>query len=753
MTLQSKPVTFSPDLHSTDAIANYWLSQVTLRLRREISWRWQQQGQSTASENSLKNSPENSRLPAVNDRLSESLDLTRYWQDKCHFFQQDVTARFLSDQLKAISPQSLPSKRGTFGWVIQTLALDDTATFVLALALTPIFDAAAGAVIATCQNNHSATQPTLALAQKLWDTPETILSVADSSHPLWRYSLLQTDSDLAHWDWRKPILIAPLIARQLLNLTPALPTELSQWPVSSVPPSATLSPTGQLIINRLQVAPKSLHIVPVQGGLESHPQQTIQQLCQFTQKPVAAFSETVVRAPDVFKALMTLCWLRGLDVYLPAELSDDNANKSGRDAALQTLSALPVTVFLKIRDRSALKPFTNEQVLPILTLPKLTYGDRIQAWYRALSITKIDSPIALQQEIAECARRFRYGPQTIERIAQSVRLPGPFVENNSTDLTSNHSNPSSISLTTACRAAMALDIGELAQPVPPRFSTHELVLPQKQHQQFQEIIQGMKALTQVHYQWGTARAWNECGLSVLFAGPPGTGKTMAAEALAEALQLPMYRIDLSQVVNKYIGETEKNLKRLFDTADLADTVLFFDEADALFGRRSEVKDAHDRYANLEISYLLERMERFKGLAILATNRQKDLDEAFLRRLRYIIEFPLPEEKERRRLWVKMIPMEVNATQLDIAFLARQFPLAGGHIRSIVFNACLQTAEGYPTAEAYLTTDLPPPTSKPPTLTMDRVMVAIKREYDKLNRSVSQSQFGPYAHLIERIDSA
>ena len=151
----------------------------------------------------------------------------------------------------------------------------------------------------------------------------------------------------------------------------------------------------------------------------------------------------------------------------------------------------------------------------------------------------------------------------------------------------------------------------------------------------------MTNLTRVHYEWGTARAWNEGGLAALFAGPPGTGKTMAAEAIADALRLPLYRIDLSQVVNKYIGETEKNLRRLFDAADAADVILFFDEADALFGKRTEVKDAHDRYANLEISYLLERMERFKGLAILATNRKKDLDEAFLRRLRFVVDFPLP----------------------------------------------------------------------------------------------------------------
>ena len=156
---------------------------------------------------------------------------------------------------------------------------------------------------------------------------------------------------------------------------------------------------------------------------------------------------------------------------------------------------------------------------------------------------------------------------------------------------------------------------------------------------------------------------------------------MAAEAIAAELALPLYRIDLSQVVNKYIGETEKNLRRLFDAADAADVILFFDEADALFGKRTEVKDAHDRYANLEVSYLLERMERFKGLAILATNRKKDLDEAFLRRLRFVVEFPLPGVAERLRIWRSVIPPGVDASALDFEFLAQRFPLAGGHIRA------------------------------------------------------------------------
>jgi SpoVK/Ycf46/Vps4 family AAA+-type ATPase len=270
----------------------------------------------------------------------------------------------------------------------------------------------------------------------------------------------------------------------------------------------------------------------------------------------------------------------------------------------------------------------------------------------------------------------------------------------------------------------------------PRFKEETLILPNKQHLQFQEVIKAMKSLTEVHYNWGTAGAWNESGISVLFAGPPGTGKTMAAEILARELDLPIYRIDLSQVVNKYIGETEKNLKRLFDAADVSDMILFFDEADSLFGRRTEVKDAHDRYANLEISYLLERMERFKGLAILATNRKKDLDEAFLRRLRYIVEFPFPGIEDRKRIWRQVIPKDVDYSGVDINFLARRFQITGGHIRSAVLNACLQCAALDGAARV---------------LTMEKVVIAVKREYDKMERTVSPEHFGPYARLIEKIE--
>ncbi|WP_273703508.1 ATP-binding protein, partial [Candidatus Accumulibacter vicinus] len=284
-----------------------------------------------------------------------------------------------------------------------------------------------------------------------------------------------------------------------------------------------------------------------------------------------------------------------------------------------------------------------------------------------------------------------------------------------------------------CRAEARLELDGLANLVNPRFALGELVLPPAQTQQLREIVSAMAVLGRVHYEWGTARVWNDAGLSVLFSGPPGTGKTMAAEALANALELPMYRIDLSQVVNKYIGETEKNLRRIFDAAETSDCLMFFDEADALFGKRTEVRDAHDRFANIEISYLLERMERFKGLAVLASNRRKDLDEAFTRRLRYIVEFPVPGVVERERLWRQAFPPRVDIVEIDCRWLAQQFELAGGHIRSAAFNACLLAAGQRPEGAAQVG--------------MLEVLTAVKRELEKMNRVAGREQFGRYAALI------
>jgi SpoVK/Ycf46/Vps4 family AAA+-type ATPase len=220
------------------------------------------------------------------------------------------------------------------------------------------------------------------------------------------------------------------------------------------------------------------------------------------------------------------------------------------------------------------------------------------------------------------------------------------------------------------------------------------------------------------------------GLTALFAGDPGTGKTMAAEVIAGELGYDLYTVNLATVVDKYIGETEKNLERIFAEADGVNGVILFDEADALFGKRSEVKDAHDRHANVEVAYLLQRMESFDGLAILASNLSGNLDEAFARRLDAIIEFPLPEEAERRVLWDRCLgPYLPRSSDLDLDFCARAFQMAGGNIRSAAITAAYLAAEsGQP-------------------VTMFDLVRAIDTEYRKLGRLTLEAEFGSYHALL------
>ncbi len=211
------------------------------------------------------------------------------------------------------------------------------------------------------------------------------------------------------------------------------------------------------------------------------------------------------------------------------------------------------------------------------------------------------------------------------------------------------------------------------------------------------------------------------GISVLFSGESGTGKTLAAEVLAHELRMNLYRIDLSAVVSKYIGETEKNLRRLFDAAENGGAILFFDEADALFGKRSEVKDSHDRYANIEINYLLQRMEAYRGLAILATNMKSALDTAFLRRLRFIVHFPFPGVPERKAMWQKVLPPEVPTAALDYDRLAR-LNITGGHIHNIALNAAfLAASAGTP-------------------VTMPLILDAARAEFRKIERPINEADF-------------
>ena len=273
----------------------------------------------------------------------------------------------------------------------------------------------------------------------------------------------------------------------------------------------------------------------------------------------------------------------------------------------------------------------------------------------------------------------------------------------------------------ACRAEARPRLDDLAQRVRLAATWDDLVLPQLQLQTLREIAVHLLHRLTVYETWGfAAKSSRGLGISALFSGTSGTGKTMAAEVLANELRLDLYRIDLSSVVSKYIGDTEKNLRRVFDAAEAGGAILLFDEADALFGKRSEVKDSHDRYANIEVSYLLQRMETYRGLAILTTNMKDALDSAFLRRIRFIVQFPFPDAAHRAEIWRRIFPRETPTAGLDVDKLAR-LNVPGGNIRNIALNAAFLAAnEDEPVRMAHL-------------------LRAARSEYAKLEKPLSASE--------------
>ena len=279
-------------------------------------------------------------------------------------------------------------------------------------------------------------------------------------------------------------------------------------------------------------------------------------------------------------------------------------------------------------------------------------------------------------------------------------------------------------LFTAARNQSGHQLAKLAQVVQPKYGWDDIVLPKQQKTQLQEICLHMQHRHRVFDTWGFDQKLSlGKGINALFAGPPGTGKTMAAEVIASSLQLDLYRIDLSQVVSKYIGETEKNLNQIFTAAANANAILLFDEADALFGKRTEVKDSHDRYANLEVGYLLQQMEAYEGLAILTTNLKANLDQAFIRRLRFILDFPLPALEERRHLWQQVWPGELPLeAEIDWDMLAQRFELAGGSIRNIALAAAFLAAND---------------TGK---VSFLHIKQAIRREYQKMGKLLMDNMF-------------
>ncbi|MFH8568866.1 ATP-binding protein [Streptomyces sp. NPDC017993] len=342
-----------------------------------------------------------------------------------------------------------------------------------------------------------------------------------------------------------------------------------------------------------------------------------------------------------------------------------------------------------------------------VTVPKLDTEEQLGMWSDAFA----GVPAVTDRHLQSLVAQFQLPPHVVRAAAATVRrdLPG-------TDAADAGELAWQAGLT---EARMGLD--ELGRRIEPRAGWKDLVLAERQLKILQEVVAHVRQRSTVYQDWGFAKALRSgLGVTALFAGGSGTGKTLAAEVMAKELGLDLFIIDLSQVVSKYIGETEKNLSRVFDAAERGGALLLFDEADALFGKRSEVKDSHDRYANLEVSYLLMRMEAYRGLAILTTNMKKALDSAFMRRIRFVVDFPFPGEKERAEIWSRVLPSQAPTKGIDPALLA-QLTVAGGSIRNIALSGAFLAAE------------------EGDRLQMRHMLAAARTEYLKLERSLTPSE--------------
>ena len=569
-----------------------------------------------------------------------------------------------------------------------------------ALELSPSLSGFCG----VAQGNPQQNYPTFALALTLFDEPDW--RVVMEASPLRRWQLIEVTTSPT-----VPLTMSPLRADMrivgFLNGVNTLDSRL-QVLVEPVPPS----PKSALPASQATSAARAR--AAIQQGLS-----TVQLL------GTDAASQQQV-------AIATAQQL-GLQLYrLPAEQLPTDTRELTHLARLweRETRLLPVVLFLngmEIEPNSAsataLRHFLERCGGPcILGVRETSFGlDR-----NTIAI-EIEKPTALEQRqtwegclgqgaadvAGQLASQFRLNLTDIHVIAATAVAPeGKLFP----------------VLWRACLEKTRPTLENLAQRLEVKATWDDLVLPATETETLQQIAAQVRDRDRVYDDWGFRQKLSRgLGVSALFAGASGTGKTMAAEVIANELQLHLYRIDLSAVVSKYIGETEKNLSKLFDAAEDGGAILFFDEADALFGKRSEVKDARDRHANIEINYLLQRLEAFGGLAILATNIRSSLDTAFVRRLRFIVTFPSPGHKERLRLWQKVFPAQTPLEDLDYERLAR-LNLAGGNIHAVAINAAFLAARD----EA--------------AIGMAHILAAAKAEYRKLERPIGGDEFRLLAPL-------
>ncbi len=576
---------------------------------------------------------------------------------------------------------------------------------VLLLCAGVELDSNFGAHCAAVQGDGRRAYPTFSLA--LAAIPHAHWSALAPGAPLRRWQLIELSGP-------EGLVLAPLrIAERVLHFLAGVPEldERLRPLVERLPEPDELAPSQSAVVRR---------IADLWSGAGAARVAPVVQLCGADPAGRRAVAAAACR-----RVGLQLHGLRQLDIPAPAAERETLARLWEREALLSNSALLVDAEEAEAPDgaRTLLPFLENTQgfllvcrreplrlpARPVIRfeVPRLTAAEQKALWQRALG----DRFHQLNGRVDTVVAQFHLGPRGIEAACAELRATADDKEHRCERLWD------------ACRAQARPRLDDLAQRLEPVATWEDLVLPEAQLRILHEITIHVRQRARVYDHWGfAAKSQRGLGISTLFCGPSGTGKTLAAEILAGELRLDLYRIDLSQVVNKYIGETEKNLRRVFDAAEEGGAVLLFDEADALFGRRSEVRDSHDRYANIEVSYLLQRMEAYGGLAILTTNMKEALDPAFLRRIRFVVQFPFPDAAQRAEIWRRIFPADTPTEGLDPTRLSR-LNAAGGTIRNVALNAAFLAAEA----------------NEP--VRMSHLRSAARTEYAKLEKPLTETEIG------------
>ncbi len=586
------------------------------------------------------------------------------------------------------------------------LGLSDFECHVLALCLGMELDTRFSELCARAQGDPNKPYPTFALAFALFDNPDW--SVLSPQAPLRYWRLLEINQP-----GTLPLISASLgVDERIVNylkginylddrlnalLTPVVVDRSTKLPVSQ-------QNTVDVILNQIKYIDTVLAspVIELSGANSNDKRQIAAKVASSLGCALySAHIKTIPNQSGDFETFVRLWHRESLLLPLALFLDLESSNETDLIQLKRLLDLNNTPVFLDVRDSTSLllkNRFT-------INIDKPTPKEQQQLWSQALG-NRADG---LSQHLAE---QFSFSQYEIERLVNSSLSAKESEKQDADDLWQS------------CRLAARASMDQLAQRIDAKATWEQLILPAEHKSMLKQIADQVAQRNRVYEDWGFRHKLNRgLGISALFTGESGTGKTMAAEVIANALKLDLYRIDLSAVVSKYIGETEKNLRKLFAAAEDSGAILFFDEADALFGKRSEVKDSHDRYANIEINYLLQRMESYRGLAVLATNMKSALDKAFVRRLRFILDFPFPDADHRKLIWQNVFPPQTPVDEnLDYEHLAK-LNLTGGNIHNVALNAAFLAANEGKQA-----------------VSMPLILNAARTEFKKMERPTKESDF-------------